>query len=108
VPKDAVAQSAIAAFHPKRSGHVMVVQSPYWYLYENPQEFAAMHGSPYACDTFVPLAFAGAGVPKGVTIHRRVSPRDVAPTIATCIQIDAPNGSTGSVLPEVFGEASPR
>ena len=86
----------------------MVVQAPYWYLYENPQEFAAMHGSPYACDTFVPVLFAGPGVPKGATVHRRISPRDVAPTIASYLRIDAPNGSTGSVLPEVFGENAAR
>lgn len=105
VPDDDIGRSALAAFHPRRSGHVMIVQSPFWYLYEKPQEFAAMHGSPYAYDTFVPLLIAGPGVQRGATVHRRVSPRDVAPTVASLLGIVPPSGSTGSVLTEVYGEA---
>jgi hypothetical protein len=92
------------AFHPKRSGNVLVVQDPFWYLYPKPEAFAAMHGSPYAYDTYVPIMFAGAGIEKRV-IDRPVAPRDIAPTITTYLGIKPPSGSVGEPLTEVPARA---
>nr|MBA3272361.1 alkaline phosphatase family protein [Chthoniobacterales bacterium] len=103
MPKDAVARAVAEAFHPQRSGHVMIVPSPFWYLYDNPEEFAAMHGTPYSYDTFVPVLIATPGG-KSAKVHRRISPRSVAPTLAAIMGIVPPSGSTGEVLVEVFGE----
>ena len=84
----------------------MVVAAPFWYLYDKAEDHAAMYGSPYSYDTYVPLLIAGPGMPRGARVYRRASPRDVAPTIAACLGIVPPSGSTGSVLGELFGEAN--
>jgi predicted AlkP superfamily pyrophosphatase or phosphodiesterase len=107
VALDPVARAVAEGFHPRRSGNVMLVQSPFWYLYDKAEEHAAMHGSPYSYDTYVPLLIAGPGVSRA-KIYRRVSPRDVAPTLAAYLGVAPPSGSTGAVLPEVLGQgASP-
>jgi len=62
---------------------------------------AAIHGSPWAYDTYVPIFFAG-GKLEPQTISRRVSPVDIAPTIATYLGIKYPSGSVGTPLPEVL------
>lgn len=90
-----------AAFHPTRSGHVLVVQAPFWYLYPAPEKFSAMHGSPYPYDTYVPILIAGPGVPHR-TVDRAVAPRDIAPTVAVYLGIKPPSGSVGAPLAEVL------
>jgi hypothetical protein len=98
------------AFHPRRSGNVLVVQEPFWYLYPNADQFAAMHGSPYAYDTYVPLMFAGPGI-RAQVVDRPVQPADIASTLATYIGIKPPSGAQGEPLVEVLeashGELSP-
>lgn len=59
------------AFHPKRSGNVLIVQDQFWYLYPKADQFSAMHGSPYFYDTHVPIMFAGSGI-GNKTIDRSV------------------------------------
>jgi predicted AlkP superfamily pyrophosphatase or phosphodiesterase len=88
------------AFHPQRSGNVLLVQSPSWYLYPEAQKFAAMHGSPYGYDTYVPIFFAGPGIAPG-TSQRPVAPEDIASTITACLGVKAPSGNSGNPLIEV-------
>jgi hypothetical protein len=80
-PASPEAARVAAAFHPDRSGNVIVVPDPYWYLDQEPFGNAAMHGSPYRYDTHVPLMFAGPGIGQGLG-HREVAPRDLAPADA--------------------------
>jgi predicted AlkP superfamily pyrophosphatase or phosphodiesterase len=89
------------AFHPKLSGDVLIVQDQFWYLYPNAEEFAAMHGSPYAYDTYVPIMLAGPGIPSQV-VSRPVAPEDIAITIATYMGTKPPSGSVGEVLHEAL------
>ncbi len=89
------------AFHPKLSGNVLIVQDQFWYLYPNAEEFAAMHGSPYAYDTAVPIMMAGPGIPNQV-VSRPVAPEDIAITIATYMGTKPPSGSVGEALSEVL------
>jgi len=42
---------------------------------------ATTHGSPWRYDTFVPVIFAGAGLPAR-KVSRPVTPYDIAPTLA--------------------------
>jgi predicted AlkP superfamily pyrophosphatase or phosphodiesterase len=93
------------AFHPTRSGNVLIVQDPFWYLYPNPDEFAAMHGSPYAYDTYVPIMFAGPGIGQR-TISRLVGPEDIATTVTSYLGTDPPSGSVGEPLVEVLEMAA--
>jgi predicted AlkP superfamily pyrophosphatase or phosphodiesterase len=89
------------AFHPKLSGDVLIVQDQFWYLYPDAEEFAAMHGSPYAYDTYVPVMLAGPGIPSQV-VSRPVAPEDIAITIATYLGTKPPSGSVGEVLYEAL------
>jgi len=102
IPPSREAERVATGFHPRRSGNVMLVQEPFWYLDATPHGNAAMHGSPYSYDTHVPIAFAGPGVPRRV-VHRAVAPRDVAPTLSKYLGTRQPSGSVGSPLSEVLG-----
>ena len=88
------------AFHPSRSGDVLVIQTDDWY--ENPSAYplSPVHGSPSSEDTHVPIIFCGPGIEPRV-IDRAVSPADIVPSLAAYLEIDPPAGSVGHALPEV-------
>lgn len=87
------------AFHPQRSGDVVIVQAPFWYMYPEPDTYAAMHGSPYRYDTFVPLIISGPGIRK-LTTSAAVSPAQIAPTLAALLRTLPPSGCADTaVLP---------
>lgn len=97
------------SFHPARSGNIHVVQEQYWMFHSTAEAeklgiegMAAIHGSPWTYDTFVPILFAGPGIPN-LVVSRRVTPYDIAPTLAAYLGIKPPSGSVGDVLPEVVG-----
>jgi predicted AlkP superfamily pyrophosphatase or phosphodiesterase len=96
------------SFHPTRSGNIHMVPEQYWFLHSTEEaekmgigSIAAIHGSPWAYDTFVPIFFAGSGVP-AQKIGRRVAPTDIAATIAAYLGVKPPSGSVGTVLTEVL------
>ena len=89
-------------FHPKRSGDIYLVQEPYWFLFSNDSlPLAAMHGSPWRYDTFVPIFFAGKDI-AAQRINRLVHPVDIAPTLANYLGVKPPAGSVGNPLYEVL------
>ena len=95
------------SFHPSRSGNIHVVQEPYWLFHSTSEAeqlgiegMAAINGSPWAYDTYVPILFAGPGISSG-TVSRRVGPYDIAPSLAAYLGIKPPSGSVGDVLPEI-------
>ena len=91
-------------FHLKRSGHVHVIADQFWYFYyemETTTHIAAIHCSPWTYDTYVPLFFAGYGIPSQ-QIARPVTPYDIAATIANLLEIKPPSGSVGIPLVEVL------
>ena len=96
------------SFHPTRSGNIHMVPEQYWFLHSTEEaekmgigSIAAIHGSPWAYDTFVPIFFAGHSVPAQI-IGRRVAPTDIAATLAAYLGVKPPSGSVGSVLTEVL------
>ena len=92
--------------HPARAGDIYIVQSPYWFNFDS-GPIAAMHGSPWSYDTHVPVIFAGSGI-SSETVYRKISPTDVAPTMAAILGMSPPASSQGKVLPEVFDRHSDR
>lgn len=95
-------------FDPIRSGNIHLVPQPYWFLHSTDEAekmglegIAAIHGSPWAYDTYVPIFFAGHHI-KGRSVSRRVGPHDIAPTIAAYLGIKPPSGSIGNPLVEVL------
>ena len=101
VPNNPIMNKLQRAFHPKRSGNVLIIQDQGWYLYPKPDLFAAMHGSPYSYDTYVPVMFAGPGIEHQM-VNRSVHPEDIASTITAYLGIKPPSGSIGSPLVEVL------
>jgi len=96
------------SFHPTRSGNIHMVPEHYWFLHSTEEaekmgiaSIAAIHGSPWAYDTFVPIFFAGHQVPARV-VARPVAPTDIAGTLAAYIGVKPPSGAIGVVLEEVL------
>ena len=89
------------AFHPIRSGNVLLVQAQFWYLNQS-TDVAAVHGSPYAYDTHVPIMFAGKDIKQPKVVNRLVSPSDIVSTLAAQLNIPLPSGASGQPLDEVF------
>ena len=90
---------AIRGYHPKRSGDLIFVLEPGWYMAGRIQ--GTTHGSPYTYDTSVPMLFYGAGIKKGTSV--RYHPiTDIAPTISVLLDIKFPNGCTGQPVVELF------
>lgn len=102
IPNDHISTLVLNGFNAERSGNVILVQSPYWYLYHDSDKYAAMHGSPYKYDTHVPLLFASLGNTKRETVTRLVDPRDIAVTIHTLYGYSPPSHSSGMPLKEVL------
>ncbi len=98
------------SFHPVRSGNIHMVPEHYWFLHSTEEaekmgigKIAAIHGSPWKYDTYVPIFFAGNGVSAQI-ISRPVGPQDIAATIAAYLEIKPPSGSVGVPLVEVLKE----
>ena len=97
------------SFHPTRSGNIHLIPEQYWFLHSTEEAekmgidaIAAIHGSPWVYDTYVPIFFAGPGIPKGLMVNRLVGPQDIAATIAAYLGIKPPSGSVGEPLVELF------
>ena len=106
-PDVPIAEQIVSNFHPKRSGNVHYIQQQYWFVHSTEEaeqlgvpSLAAIHGSPWSYDTHVPVLFAGPGVPRA-RVSRRISPLDIAPTLANYVGTKLPSGASGVVLHEV-------
>lgn len=97
----AVMDRVARAFHPDRSGDVVLIQKQFWYMDSDWERYAAMHGSPYSYDTYVPVIFFGTGV-AARQVSRAVEPASIAPTLAALLHIKPPSGSTATVLAEAL------
>ena len=93
------------SYNARRSGNVYIVQRPHWQVddTESGGPIFLSHGSPWAYDTYVPVAFAGANVPAAL-VYRGISTVDVAATLAAYLRTKFPSGCTGKPLPEVVGK----
>jgi arylsulfatase A-like enzyme len=103
VPDMPLYRSVLETFSPTRSGDIFVVFEPNRFINDfDGLTVAATHGSPWRYDSFVPIVFAGGGIP-AQWIHRRVRTVDVAPTLAALMGTQPPSGAVGTPLVEVLG-----
>ena len=87
------------AWHPQVSGDVQYAIKPHWGW--GSRGTGAIHGSPYAFDSHVPILLYGpAWIGKG-RIDTPVEVVDIASTLAALLGIAPPAASEGSVLPYV-------
>lgn len=99
VPGDFVARAEMNGYFPQRSGDIFVVLDP-GYL---PGSHGTTHFSPYNYDRHVPVLFFGSGIRAG-RYDETITPNDIAPTLATMLDLQTPSGSSGRVLTEVMIE----
>jgi predicted AlkP superfamily pyrophosphatase or phosphodiesterase len=80
---NAIAKAVGYSYYAGRSGDVIVITKPYWFLYTRSTHAPSgtTHGSPYDYDQHVPLFVMGTGV-RAKTDPTAVSPADIAPTLA--------------------------
>lgn len=94
---DLFSQRVLRSFNPVRSGDLEVLLDPYWIR----RSTGTTHGTPYSYDTHVPLILMGPGIRPG-KYSQNVAMNDLAPTLATLLEIETPNGSVGRVLREAL------
>jgi arylsulfatase A-like enzyme len=94
---DFVAKAEMNGYFPRRSGDLHIVFEP-GYM---PGKSGTTHFSPYAYDRHVPVLFMGPGVKPG-RYNQTIEPNDIAPTLATMLDIQTPSGSSGRVLVEML------
>jgi predicted AlkP superfamily pyrophosphatase or phosphodiesterase len=104
LPDTLLMRTILRNFHPKRSGDIFLVLEPDVFINDfDGLVVASTHGSPWRYDTYVPVIFAGAGLP-AAKLSRAVTPYDIAPTLASYLGMKPPSGAIGNPLSEVLSE----
>jgi hypothetical protein len=98
VPGDEITRRVFNGFNVRRSPDLSFVMEPYWVITSSR---ATSHGSPFVYDSHVPIVFLGPWVRAG-RYHNTVAVNDIAPTLATLLDIEIPGGSVGRVLTEML------
>lgn len=96
-PRDKVDRRVRAGFNEARGGDIYPVTEPYFTYGKD----AASHGSPYNYDSHVPLILMGPGLKAG-RYATGAAVNDIAPTLATLLDVETPSGSSGRVLDEAL------
>ncbi len=94
---DEVGKRIVNGFCAERASDVEVLLEPFWVFTQG----GATHGTAFGYDTHVPVIFMGAGIQPG-RYDETVYVNDVAPTLATILDVETPAGSVGRVLTEMF------
>jgi hypothetical protein len=97
VPPDPWSRRVLLSFDRERGGDVEVLFEPYWMSSTS----GTTHGTPYSYDTHIPLMVMGPGIRPG-RYDRPVVLNDLAPTLATLLEIETPSGSSGEPLLEIL------
>jgi predicted AlkP superfamily pyrophosphatase or phosphodiesterase len=106
LPDTPLIDRVLRNFNPRRSGDVYVVFEPHCFVADmDGLTVATTHGSPWSYDTYVPIVFAGPGIP-GQRVARRVETVDLAVTLAAAMGTKPPSGASGTPLVEVLGASS--
>jgi hypothetical protein len=100
VSGDFVTNAVRNGFFPARSGDILVVFEPY-YMLPQKEPTRTTHFTPYNYDSHVPILFLGPGIKPG-RYPANVSVNDIAPTLATMLEIELPSGASGRVLTEML------
>ena len=102
VPDTPLVQSILRNYNRNRSGDIYVVFQPNRFINDfGGLTVAATHGSPWRYDTYVPIIFAGIGIP-AQRINRMVHTVDIASTLSLIVGAKPPTGSFGAPLNEVI------
>jgi len=84
-------------YHATRGPDAVVINEPYVVFGTD----KATHSTVYSYDTHVPLLIMGPGIKAG-RYHQAAAVNDIAPTLATLLEVEVPAGSMGRVLHEAL------
>ena len=97
--EDQVGRRVMNGFYGPRSADLYVLLEPYWLPYAK----GTTHGSPFGYDAHVPVIFMGPGIKSG-RFDEPIAANDIAPTLATYLDVETPSGSVGRCLAEILVE----
>ena len=97
VSRDKFSDRIVRSFNARRSGDLEVVNDPYWVRVAT----GTTHGTPFSYDSHIPLIFMGPGIKPG-RYARSVALNDLAPSLATMLNVETPSGSVGRALYEMM------
>jgi Type I phosphodiesterase / nucleotide pyrophosphatase len=97
VPGDEMSRRVMNGFNVRRSPDLAFLPEPYWLVAGS----VTTHGTTYSYDAHVPVVFLGTGIRPG-RYDANIAVNDIAPTLATILEIETPSGSAGRVLTEMF------
>lgn len=97
LPRNDLGHRIVNGANARRGPDLVVILDPYWVT----GSALGNHGAPYSYDTHIPLLFLGAGIRAG-RYDAAAALNDVAPTLATILDVETPSGSIGRVLSEMF------
>jgi arylsulfatase A-like enzyme len=97
VADDLIGRRVLRGFNAQRSGDLEIILEPFWIR----QATGTSHGSPYNYDAHIPMLLMGHRIKPGV-YSAHVALNDLAPTLATLIDVETPSGSSGRVLTEAI------
>lgn len=97
MPDDRISRRVSNGFHQVRGGDIYLLLDPFWF-FGNP---VATHGTAFNYDAHVPVIFMGPWVRPGI-YDNTIAPNDIAPTLATILEIETPCGSEGRALKEII------
>ena len=96
---DFVAQAAMNGYFARRSGDLSIIFDPGYV--PGAGAHGTSHFSPWAYDRHVPVLFLGPGI-RAARYNGTIAPNDIAPTLATMLDVQTPSGSSGRVLTEML------
>jgi hypothetical protein len=97
VSDDIVSKAITYGYYGPRSSDLFIIQEPY-YLFD---ATGTSHGTPFDYDSHVPVIFMGPGIKAG-HYYEKIAVNDIAPTLAAIAGVEAPSGSIGRVLQEIW------
>ena len=97
VGDDRIGRRVVRGFNVQRSGDLEIILEPFWMRATS----GTTHGTPYNYDAHIPLVLMGAPIKAGV-YSDAVALNDLAPTLATILNVQPPSGSSGRVLTEAI------
>jgi predicted AlkP superfamily pyrophosphatase or phosphodiesterase len=94
---DVITREVVNGFYPARASDLVVIGEPYWIDAAR----GTTHGSPFMYDSHVPVILMGPNVKAG-RYDFTIAPNDIAPTLATMLDVETPSGAMGRVLTEML------
>lgn len=89
----------INGYNVEHSGVIQIILKPGWFSGHGTT--GTTHGTWNPYDTHIPLVFMGWGIKHG-SLTRQTHMTDIAPTVASLLHIQAPNGNIGKTISEVL------